>query len=85
MTEHEAVEALDYFIEEMQNAGWRFEEGSNRIYHPKFLFMTLKQNIRHVLARGISISDFKKLARFIKVSFGGLRSRPTITEARGIN
>lgn len=85
MTEHEAVEALDYFIEEMQTAGWRFEEGSNRIYHPRFLFMTLKQNIRHVLARGISISDLKKLARFLKISFGGLRSRPTITEARGIN
>jgi len=80
LSDHEVVECFEYVLSKMISYGWRFEEGSNRLYHPNFLWMTVKMNIKRILSRGVTMSDINKLLRFMKIVFG--KQRHSITESR---
>lgn len=63
----QVLEGFKLFNKEMMALGWKMEKGSNRLYHPHFLFKSLKLNLSQVVRRGFQSGDLKKLWRFLKV------------------
>lgn len=65
--ENKVLEAFELFKSEMKKAGWKMEENSNRFFHPNFVSRAVKNNLFQIMRRGISVSDFKKLTRFLGI------------------
>ena len=83
LSDIEVVEYFELVLESLIKYGWKFEKGANRLYHPDFLWLTIKMNIGRVISRGVSMSDIRKLFRFVKIMLNNVK--PSITQHRSID